>query len=68
MIEQKMLIGGQECIASNGATFERKNPLDGSVATRAPAATTEDATRACDAAAAAFPAWSQLVYTSCRWS
>ena len=60
MIEQKMLIAGQECIASNGATFERKNPLDGSVATRAPAATTEDAIRACDAAAAAFPAWSQL--------
>ena len=60
MIEQKMLIGGQECAASNGATFERKNPLDGSVATRAPAATTEDAIRACDAAAAAFPAWSQL--------
>jgi benzaldehyde dehydrogenase (NAD) len=60
MIEQKMLIAGQECAAGNGATFERKNPLDGSVATRAPAATTEDAIRACDAAAAAFPAWSQL--------
>nr|QKE53213.1 vanillin dehydrogenase [Comamonas testosteroni] len=60
MIEQKMLIAGQECAASNGAVFERKNPLDGSVATRAPAATTEDAIRACDAAAAAFPAWSQL--------
>ncbi|MGW8419186.1 MULTISPECIES: aldehyde dehydrogenase [Comamonas] len=60
MIEQKMLIAGQECTAGNGATFERRNPLDGSVATRAPAATTEDAIRACDAAAAAFPAWSQL--------
>ncbi len=60
MIEQKMLIAGQECAAGNGATFERRNPLDGSVATRAPAATTEDAIRACDAAAAAFPAWSQL--------
>ena len=60
MIEQKMLIGGKECAASNNAVFERKNPLDGSVATRAPAATTEDAIRACDAAAAAFPAWSQL--------
>ncbi|WP_304350411.1 aldehyde dehydrogenase [Comamonas testosteroni] len=60
MIEQKMLIGGQECAASNGAVFERKNPLDGSVATRAPAATTEDAISACEAAAAAFPAWSQL--------
>ena len=39
MIEQQMLIGGQVAQASNGATFERKNPLDGSVATRAPAAT-----------------------------
>jgi benzaldehyde dehydrogenase (NAD) len=60
MIEQKMLIAGQECQAGNGATFERLNPLDGSVATRAPAATIEDAVRACEAAQAAFPAWSQL--------
>lgn len=60
MIEQKMLIDGTQCQASNGATFDRLNPLDGSVATRAPAATTEDAIRACESAAAAFPAWSQL--------
>jgi benzaldehyde dehydrogenase (NAD) len=53
MIEQKMLIAGQECAAGNGATFERRNPLDGRGHTR-PAATTEDAIRACDAAAA-FP-------------
>ena len=46
MIDQHMLIGGQPCPASNGAVFERKNPLDGSVATRAAAATTEDAVRA----------------------
>ncbi|MGE8317716.1 MAG: aldehyde dehydrogenase [Comamonas sp.] len=60
MIEQNMLIGGQPCQAGNGASFERKNPLDGSVATRAPAATVQDAVRACEAAAAAFSAWSQL--------
>ena len=39
MIEQTMLIAGQAAQAGNGATFERRNPLDGSVATRAPAAT-----------------------------
>ncbi len=60
MIEQTMLIAGTQCQASNGATFDRLNPLDGSVATRAPAATIEDAIRACESAAAAFPAWSQL--------
>ena len=38
MIEQTMLIAGTQCQASNGATFDRLNPLDGSVATRAPAA------------------------------
>jgi len=60
MIEQKMLIGGEACNAGNAATVERKNPLDGTVASRAPAATVADAVRACEAAAAAFPAWAQL--------
>ena len=60
MIEQSMLIGGQTVQASNGATFERRNPLDGSVATRAPAATSADAVRAVEAAQAAFPAWAAL--------
>ena len=50
MIEQPMLIGGQTAQAGNGATFERRNPLDGSVATRAPAATAADAVRAVEAA------------------
>ncbi|MGC7404840.1 aldehyde dehydrogenase [Pandoraea pneumonica] len=53
-----MLIGGQRVAASNGATFERRNPLDGEVASRAPAATVEDARAAVRAARAAFPAWS----------
>ncbi|MEQ3626643.1 MAG: aldehyde dehydrogenase [Marinobacter sp.] len=44
--------------ASNGATFERANPVTGATATRAAAATVEDARRAADAAAAAFPKWS----------
>ncbi len=55
-----MLIGGQRRQASTGACFERRNPLDGSVATRAPAATADDARAAVDAASAAFPAWSGM--------
>ncbi|XAH23725.1 aldehyde dehydrogenase [Xylophilus sp. GW821-FHT01B05] len=55
-----MLIGGQALAASNGATFTRKNPLDGQVATTAPAATADDARAAVDAAAKAFPAWAAL--------
>jgi len=55
-----LLIGGERRQAANRATFERRNPLDGKVATVAPAATVEDAVAAVDAAAAAFPAWSKL--------
>lgn len=54
-----LLINGQRRQASNGQAFERRNPLDGSVATTAPAATPDDARAAIDAAAAAFVAWSQ---------
>jgi benzaldehyde dehydrogenase (NAD) len=54
-----MLINGQAVAAENGASFERRNPLDESLATRAPAASPADAIRAVEAAAAAFPAWSQ---------
>jgi len=46
-----------DCRAS--ATFERRNPLDGTLATRAPAASLADATRAADAAAEAFRTWSE---------
>ena len=55
-----MLINGARVAAGNGATFERRNPMDGEVATRAPAATPADAVKAVDAAAAAFPAWSRM--------
>ena len=66
MIEQTMLIAGQAAQAGNGATFERRNPLDGSVATRAPAATPQDAVRAVEAAQQAFPAWAALGPTERR--
>ena len=51
-----MLIGGESAQANNKATFDRLNPLDGTVATRAPAATVADAIAAVEAAAKAFPA------------
>jgi len=59
MSDLSMLIGGLAVSAANGATFERRNPLDGSVATRAPAASEADAVAAVDAAAVAFKTWSQ---------
>ncbi len=61
-----MLINGERVQAANGAVFERRNPLDGTVATRAPAATIDDARRAVDAAAAAFPAWAAMGPTERR--
>ena len=54
-----MLIKGEPTQSRNGATFTRANPLDGSIATTAPAGTPQDATGAVEAAAAAFPLWSQ---------
>jgi len=61
-----MLINGERVQAASGAVFERRNPLDGTVATRAPAATVDDARRAIDAAAAAFPAWAAMGPTERR--
>jgi len=55
-----MLIDGAQVTASDSATFERRNPLDGTVASRAPAASVEDAVAAVEAAARAFPVWSSF--------
>jgi acyl-CoA reductase-like NAD-dependent aldehyde dehydrogenase len=60
MTEVQLLIDDRDIAASNAATFERANPISGTVATRAAAATVEDAGAAASAAAAAFPAWSAL--------
>ncbi|MFQ1699860.1 aldehyde dehydrogenase [Loktanella agnita] len=54
----ELLIGGEKVAAEGGRTFTRNNPLTGGVATEAAAATTADAIRAADAAAQAFPEWS----------
>ena len=59
MSDLSMLINGLKVTAEQGATFERRNPLDGSVATRAPAASPADAVLAVEAAAEAFRTWSE---------
>ena len=60
MNKVELLIGGAACPASNGATFERKNPVGGEVVSVVAAATLADADAAVAAAAAAFPAWSAM--------
>lgn len=58
MSDLSMLINGLKVTAEGGMTFERRNPLDDTVATRAPAASTGDAVAAVEAAAEAFRKWS----------
>ncbi|WP_175977011.1 aldehyde dehydrogenase [Burkholderia sp. BCC1047] len=60
MNQVAMLINGERTTARDGATFERRNPLDNTVASTAPAATVADAQAAVHAAAAAFSAWSAM--------
>jgi acyl-CoA reductase-like NAD-dependent aldehyde dehydrogenase len=55
----QLLIDGEARGAGSGATFERLDPFTGQTASRAAAAGVADAKAAVDAAAAAFPAWSQ---------
>jgi vanillin dehydrogenase len=52
-----LLIAGKDVAAAGGATYDRHDPISGTVATRAAAASVADANAAADAAAAAFPAW-----------
>ena len=59
MSDMSMLINGLKVTAEKNATFERRNPLDGTVATRAPAASAADAIMAVEAAAEAFKTWSE---------
>lgn len=62
----QLLIHGQSVDASNQATFERISPIDGSVASKAAAATLEDVDRAIDSAHQAFKVWSKLSPTERR--
>jgi acyl-CoA reductase-like NAD-dependent aldehyde dehydrogenase len=53
-----LFIGGDAL--PGDACFERRDPVTGAVVTRAASATPAEAAAACDAAGAAFPAWSAL--------
>src|SRR4051812_47070235 len=57
--DQRLLIGGEWVGAGSERTFERTNPYTGEPAGTAAAASREDARAAADAAAGAFPEWSQ---------
>lgn len=53
-----LYINGQHVPAENDRRFTRENPVTGEQVTQAAAASIADATKAVDAAARAFPAWS----------
>ncbi|WP_334174132.1 aldehyde dehydrogenase [Pseudoxanthobacter sp.] len=61
-----LLIGAHSAPAGTAATFDRLDPVTGQLATRAAAARAADVDRAVEAAAAAFPAWSQTGPTERR--
>ena len=60
MEQVQLIIAGKDVGAKNSATFARNNPITGEEATRAAAASVDDAKAAADAAAAAFPKWSAM--------
>jgi acyl-CoA reductase-like NAD-dependent aldehyde dehydrogenase len=57
--ELQQHIGGTWVDASGGETFDDLNPFSGDVVARVPRGTRDDARRAVEAAAEAFPAWSR---------
>lgn len=59
-MKSNLLINNEDVDASDGATFERIDPVTLEVATQAAAATIKDAVAAADAAHAAFLAWSAV--------
>lgn len=60
MFDTQLLINGEYVGASNQSTYDHNDPISNEVATRAAAATTDDAIAAVNAAAAAFPEWSSM--------
>jgi acyl-CoA reductase-like NAD-dependent aldehyde dehydrogenase len=56
--EAQHFIGGEWSASESSATFEVREPFSGEVHAHVPAGTRADASRAIDAAAAAFPEWS----------
>lgn len=59
MEAHQLAIGGQWRAAASQRNFERRSPFSGEVATVSAAASGQDVAAAVEAAAAAFPAWSQ---------
>jgi acyl-CoA reductase-like NAD-dependent aldehyde dehydrogenase len=57
--EARLFVGGEWVDAGGGNTFEDRDPFSGDVVAKVPAAARDDARRAVEAAAAAFPEWSQ---------
>ncbi|MGF3027680.1 aldehyde dehydrogenase [Methylobacterium aquaticum] len=56
----QLLIDNRDEAAEAGRAYERRDPVTGEVAYRAAAGSVADANRAVEAAAAAFPAWSDM--------
>lgn len=56
--EERLFMNGEWTAALSGRTYQKKNPYTGQVASQVAASKREDARRAIDAAAAAFPSWS----------
>ncbi len=56
--EEKLFINGEWTGALDRKTYSKRNPYSGGTASQVPAGKREDARRAIEAAAAAFPAWS----------
>ena len=59
MAEYRHFIAGEWSDAGSGKTFDDTDPYTGDVVAQVAAGTREDAARAIEAAAAAFPEWSQ---------
>src|SRR5216110_794620 len=55
--EYRQFIGGKWVPASNGATYDDHDPFNGDTVATIPASNREDARKAVEAAASAFPAW-----------
>jgi acyl-CoA reductase-like NAD-dependent aldehyde dehydrogenase len=60
-MDAALFINNNDVAATGGRMFERRDPLNGNLATRAAAASVEDARSCADAAAAAFPAWAAIL-------
>jgi acyl-CoA reductase-like NAD-dependent aldehyde dehydrogenase len=65
-VNVSLIIGNEDVPASDGATFERRDPASGALASSAPAASVKDAFKTADAASAAFASWSSLGPTARR--